>query len=71
VSRRTIENCSVVKKAVRTGLGEPENQNGRCLGYAGSYGPDDDEPCEECKACKLNTAFEELNHPATYRGGGF
>ncbi len=61
MSRRTIENCSVVKKVARIGLGEPETQSGKCLGYAGGYGPDDDEPCEECKVCKLNTTFEELN----------
>jgi len=56
LTKRTIENCAVIKNAVKRGLGEPEIQLGKCLGYSNGY---DDEPCEKCKDCKLNTAYED------------
>ena len=30
---RTLENCSLIQKCVRKGIGEPEQRNGVCLGY--------------------------------------
>lgn len=56
---RTIYNCSVIQKQVKRGIGEPEryyNLN-KCLGYAKS--DNDDEPCEQCKRCRLNLSLEE------------
>lgn len=52
---RTIENCSLVKRMVRKGAGEPEREGDRCLGYAGQA----DEPCETCKECKLNVWYDD------------
>ena len=49
---RTIENCTLIKKCVKNGLGEPDrfwNIN-RCEGY--QKNEHDDEPCEQCKKCK-------------------
>lgn len=34
-----------------------KNQDGSCAGY--QRGKDDDEPCEQCKACPRNEFFEE------------
>lgn len=51
--QRTLENCSLIKRNVKRGIGEPEqyyNIN-KCLGYAKSEM--DDEPCETCKNCKF------------------
>lgn len=60
MAKRTIENCTLIKRGVhRLGLGEPETRNGKCLGYG--RGENDDEPCEKCKVCTLNTAYEGLN----------
>ena len=57
---RTIENCTLIKKCVKDGTGEPErfwNIN-RCEGYQKSgY---DDEPCEQCKKCKYCIYREDL-----------
>ena len=50
--KRTIENCTMIKKH-----GEPEHRNNKCLGFGKSEY--DDEPCEVCKRCKLNTSYEE------------
>lgn len=38
-------------------LGKPRQQDGKCDGYQKSEG--DDEPCETCKECKLNTFYED------------
>lgn len=54
---RTLENCSLIQKCVRKGIGEPEQRNGVCLGY--QKGENDDEPCEKCKSCKLNISYEK------------
>ena len=57
MSKRTVENCVLVKKAIRLEIGEPEIQaDGRCLGYAAEK--EGDEPCEICKECKLNTSYD-------------
>ena len=55
MTKRTIQNCRLVKKAVRIGIGSPEIEGDMCLGYAGDCG---DEPCDTCKKCKLNTTYE-------------
>jgi len=46
---RTIENCSLIKRMVRVGEGEPEREGDRCLGYAE----------ETCKECKLNVWYDD------------
>jgi len=54
---RTPENCSLIKKGLKTGLGEPKiyyNVN-KCEGYSKGY---DDEPCETCKNCKYNLWYK-------------
>lgn len=48
--KRTIENCSIKKKCVKCGIGEPDVKNGYCLGYC--CGENDDEPIDACKKCK-------------------
>jgi len=52
---RTIENCSVIKKAVKLGVGECGTEDGKCLGYVTGG----EEPCEPCIDCKLNVYYEE------------
>ena len=54
--QRTFENCTLIKKCVSIGIGEPEQYENKCVGYA--RGENDDEPCEQCKNCKLNTSYE-------------
>ena len=57
MAKRTVENCSLMKKQRRYGYGTPEIEfDGKCLGY--SVSSTDDEPCETCKNCKLNSAYE-------------
>ena len=49
--KRTIANCSLIKKSVSAGIGCPFVIKGQCAGY--QKNDDDDEPCEICKKCKL------------------
>ena len=51
--KRTLDNCSLIKK-IRI---IPRQYDGKCEGFSRSE--DDDEPCEKCKECKLNTFYEE------------
>lgn len=51
MSKRTPDNCSLIKRH-----GEPERSDGKCIGFAVSE--INDEPCEDCKKCKYNTAYE-------------
>ena len=51
VSAKTIENCTVIKKALKLGVGWPSINGDKCLGYAKSEC--DDEPLEKCKVCKF------------------
>lgn len=46
MSARTIENCTVIKKCIKEGIGEPKQYYylNRCEGYA---------PFEKCKKCKF------------------
>jgi hypothetical protein len=55
IAKRTIENCRLVKKAIRQGVGEPKMIDGKCEGYAGNT----DEPCETCKNCNINSFYEK------------
>lgn len=57
--QRTLENCTLIKKCVAKGIGEPEQypDQSKCIGYARSEY--DDEPCEKCKKCSLCT-YNEL-----------
>jgi hypothetical protein len=50
--RRTLDNCKLVKR-----YGRPLQYDGKCEGFAKSC--DDDEPCEVCMGCPLNTAYEK------------
>ena len=57
--QRTIENCTLIQKGVKQGLGEPNrfyNVN-KCEGYAKSEY--DDEPNKQCKECKY-CIFKEV-----------
>lgn len=51
--KRTLENCSVIKEAVRLGVGKPKQYDDQCKGYAGE---DRDEPISRCKECQFNTS---------------
>jgi hypothetical protein len=53
--KRTIENCSLRKKAIHEGIGDCGTENGKCLGYANEGG----EPHDTCKECKLHVYYEE------------
>lgn len=55
MAKRTLENCSTVKKAIKIGLGKCETENGKCLGYANSG----EEPHEICQECKLNIYYKD------------
>ena len=50
--KRTLENCRFIKI-----LGKPNQYDGKCEGFARSEY--DDEPCEECKRCKLHYINKE------------
>ena len=52
MAARTLDNCTLIKKCVKAGIGEPQqwyNIN-KCEGY--QRGENDDEPCEQCKKCR-------------------
>lgn len=51
--KRTLDHCGLI---TRMG-GKPQQQNGKCDGFQKSN--DNDEPCEICMKCKLNTFYEE------------
>jgi len=46
---RTIENCKVIKDAVKMGEGYPKIYDGKCEGYCTFTS---DEPHEICKICR-------------------
>lgn len=54
MSKRTPENCGIIKKWGESG----RDGNGLCMGFARSE--IDDEPCEPCKKCKYCTSNEEI-----------
>ena len=51
MAKRTLENCSLIKKMG----GYPEQTETECLGFGRSE--IDDEPCEICKKCKLYMGY--------------
>lgn len=60
MSARTLDNCSLIKRMVKSGIGEPDryyNIN-RCQGYQRSE--DDDEPCNTCINCRLCVSSEDI-----------
>ena len=54
--KRTLENCSLIKKMGDRGTSYPEQRDGKCGGYCVSR--DNDEPCDICKDCKFNEFYE-------------
>ena len=38
--QRTLENCTLIQKCVRKGIGGPEQRNGKCMGYQKSENDD-------------------------------
>ena len=51
--KRTLEHCSLITKMG----GKPTQMNGKCDGFQKSR--DNDEPCDTCMKCKINTFYEE------------
>jgi len=60
LSKRTMDNCRVIKAAVARGIGKPltEEVNGKkyCQGYQKSE--HDDEPYIKCLSCRFNVFYE-------------
>ena len=52
---RTLDHCLLIRLSIYDGLGKPRQYDGKCEGFAKSEY--DDEPCERCKKCKLNTMY--------------
>lgn len=52
---RTLENCAVIKRGIRLGVGSPEVTDGKCSGYQNG---EDDEPIEKCKHCRFCSAYD-------------
>jgi len=50
LAKVTMENCYLIKKNERLGIGTPEKHGKFCCGY--QKGDMDDEPSEKCKRCK-------------------
>lgn len=50
--KRTLDHCKLI-----TAFGKPHQANGKCDGYQKTEV--NDEPCETCKKCKLNTFYED------------
>lgn len=59
MAARTIENCTLIQKCVKKGIGEPQQWHfiNKCEGY--QRGENDDEPCEQCKKCKFCISNEK------------
>jgi len=55
MSKRTLENCSLIKKVAKH-IGKPKQHEGKCEGYTSK---DRDEPIEKCRECNLNNMYEE------------
>ena len=55
MAKRTIDNCTLIKRMVKKDIDEPHQyMNGKCDGYL-----TDEEPHEICDKCKLCTSYEE------------
>ena len=63
MAKRTLENCSLIKKMG----GYPEQTETECLGFGRSE--IDDEPCEICKKCKLYMGYYEDEDAKAYNQG--
>lgn len=50
--KRTLNHCRLI-----TQFGKPRQHDGKCDGFQKSG--TDDEPCEICRKCKLNTFYED------------
>ena len=50
--KRTLDHCKLI-----TEMGKPHQANGKCDGFQKS--DDNDEPCETCMNCKLNTFYDK------------
>jgi hypothetical protein len=59
MSKKTLENCSFIRKCVKKGIEKPDQRNGKCAGYQKS--DTDDEPCDSCIDCKLQENYAD-NH---------
>lgn len=58
--KRTLDHCKLI-----TAVGKPHQANGKCDGFQKSE--DNDEPCETCMNCKLNTFFEDDSGKTDYQ----
>lgn len=56
MAKKTIDNCTVIKRAVRDGVGYPDVSGDKCDGYAKGYC---DEPHDSCIRCKLFEGYGE------------
>ena len=52
---KSLEHCGLISR-MQDKENPPRQYDGKCEGYCNA---DRDEPCDECKRCKLNTAYEE------------
>lgn len=60
MAKKTFENCTVKRRAIREGIGDCGREKGKgCRGYTSTACFD--EPIEKCKRCKL--------HSLNYEGG--
>lgn len=58
MSKRTLENCHIVYLHEKLRNERPKQEGGKCDGYRlGRY---NEELCDICKKCKLNTEYEEI-----------
>ncbi|HCL03790.1 MAG TPA: hypothetical protein DHW61_15525 [Lachnoclostridium phytofermentans] len=70
MSKRTLQNCGIIKKELHNGNGVQEQRNGKCLGYCNS--DTDDEPIEPCKNCKLQESYyEDMEMQDEYMRSGY
>lgn len=68
--KRTLRNCSIIKRESWRGNGTPEQINGKCLGYC--HSENDDEPIEVCKNCKLQESYyEDMEMQDEYMRSGY
>lgn len=54
--KRTLQNCTLIKKCVTDGIGTPKQYDNKCEGYTLGDG---EEPVKQCKKCKLNENYQE------------
>lgn len=56
---RTIENCSLIRKGEKTGIGVPDRLYyiNKCEGYLDA---EEGKPCHKCKKCKYFLYKEDI-----------